>query len=100
MNQLKTFVLAGSFAAASIASAAPPDNAPASDVVAVGEAAQLATEGEGILCRTEKPIGSKRAVRVCRDRAELEKAREETREVMRSRGSPPKGPPLPLIRGG
>ena len=59
------------------------------EVTRAGAQERPSAERERMICRSEKPIGSKRAVRVCRTRAQIEEERERSRETMRSRGSAP-----------
>ena len=64
-------------------------NDPSVEITQSGSQERPSADQERMICRSEKPIGSNRAVRVCRTRAQMEEERERSRETMRSRGSAP-----------
>lgn len=96
------FALSLMFVPASFAQdvAAPADGAPtdAGPAVAAAQQVQPAPE-EQMICRSEKPIGSKRATRICRSAASREEAREDTLNALRHRRGTPRGAETPTRAG-
>lgn len=72
---------------------APADAAPVVAAADPVRPAQAAAE-EQTICRYEKPIGSKRATRICRSAASKEEAREDTLDALRYRRGTPRGQDL------
>lgn len=54
------------------------------------------SDDDDLICRTERPLGSRLGVRVCRTREEIEQQRQLDQEAIdRNRAQGPAAPPLP-----
>lgn len=91
LRRLTTLILFSTMAAAHASSPSQGEqSAPLAELspasAAVGEDSQTARgDGERLICKREKTIGSNRTTRVCRTPEQIRQQQEATQGIMRSR---------------